>query len=54
MAFKLGDKKFTLKSKGLLNMSPFKANGNTMAFNNVDTDPPKKNLLLKLKQMKLQ
>jgi|TARA_R100000541_G_scaffold49820_1_gene56940 hypothetical protein len=42
MAFKLGDKKFTLKSKGLLNMSPFKANGNTMAFNNVDTDPPKK------------
>ncbi len=35
MAFKLGDKRVNpLKSKGFLNQSPFKANGNTMAYNN--------------------
>lgn len=35
MAFKLGDKRINpLKSKGFLNQSPFKANGNTMAYNN--------------------
>tara|TARA_R100000951_G_scaffold5399_2_gene5925 strand:+ start:5731 stop:6351 length:621 start_codon:yes stop_codon:yes gene_type:complete len=35
MAFKLPSKKVNpLKSKGLLNKSPFKANGNTMAYNN--------------------
>lgn len=35
MAFKLPSKKVNpLKSKGLLNKGPFKANGNTMAYNN--------------------
>jgi len=35
MAFKLGDKRVNpLKSKGFLHQSPFKANGNTMAYNN--------------------
>ena len=35
MAFKLNDPRpNVLKSKGLLNDSPFKANGNTMAYNN--------------------
>jgi hypothetical protein len=35
MAFKLNDPRpNVLKSKGLLNKSPFKANGNTMAYNN--------------------
>ncbi len=35
MAFKLGDKRVNpLKSKGFLNQSPFKSNGNTMAYNN--------------------
>tara|TARA_R110002050_G_scaffold115014_1_gene230972 strand:+ start:73 stop:711 length:639 start_codon:yes stop_codon:yes gene_type:complete len=37
MAFKLPSEKVNpLKSKGLLNKSPFKANGNTMAYNNGD------------------
>ena len=37
MAFKLPSKKVNpLKSKGLLNKSLFKANGNTMAYNNGD------------------
>jgi hypothetical protein len=40
MAFKLPSKKVNpLKSKGLLNKSPFKANGNTMAYNNGDPVP---------------
>tara|TARA_R110002012_G_scaffold261296_2_gene443138 strand:- start:309 stop:1142 length:834 start_codon:yes stop_codon:yes gene_type:complete len=35
MAFKLGDKRVNpLKSRGFMNMSPFKSNGNTMAYNN--------------------
>ena len=44
MAFKLGNKRpNVLKIKGLLNNSPFKANGNTMAYaNGGPGDPPEK------------
>jgi len=45
MAFKLNDPRpNVLKNKGLLNDNPFKANGNTMAYNNGGPgDPPEKN-----------
>jgi len=40
--FKLGsDRPDVLKEKGFLNKSPFTANGNTMAYNNGETDPTK-------------
>lgn len=43
--FKLGSNRpNVLKENGFLNKSPFTDNGNTMAFNNGDTDPPKKSL----------
>ncbi len=42
MAFKLGDKRVNpLKSRGFMNASPFKSNGNTMAFANGEPEGEK-------------
>lgn len=43
MAFKLGDKRVNpLKSRGFMNASPFKSNGNTMAYANGEPEGDKK------------
>ena len=43
MAFKLGDKRVNpLKSRGFMNTSPFKSNGNTMAYANGEPEGDKK------------
>jgi len=44
-SFKLGsNRRDVLKENGFLNKSPFTSSGNTMAYANGDTDPPKKSL----------